>query len=230
MNDEKRKRPARSEQAQLDDALAALLASTRRSKRSLNLVDVNEKLRTAVRILGSLRAVADALGLSDETVRQFGRIEKLAPEVMKLLEKGQIRSMDLADRLSRFPPADQHPVAAAVVAGRLDARDVRAVLALRKAMPEEPIQRAIRRIRGSRNIKEYVAEFLTPRPAPTRATLLKRLSPVLGRREVRGIEAGTTVGRVLLTVEGKKALEEAARKARMTKREFLQRLVSGEVR
>jgi hypothetical protein len=220
----------RREQSQLDDALAALLASTKRTKRTLNLIEVSEKLGTAIRLLGSLRAVANALGLSDETVRQFGRVEKLSPHVRKLLKSGQITSMDLADRLSRLPSADQYPIAAGVISGALDARDVRAILPLRKAIPEAPIQQLIRRIRGSRNIKEYVAEFLTPHPIPRSTTLLRRLSPVIARREVRGLEIGDVVGRLFLTANGKKALEEAAREERVTKRELLQRLVNGEIR
>jgi len=228
MTAEKRHSLTRTEQLRLDDALAALLASTRRAKRSLSLVEVSEKLRTAVRLLGSLRAVAEALGLSDETVRQFSRIEKLSPDVRKLLVSGQITSMDLADRLSRLPPADQHPIAAAVVSGTLDAPDVRAILPLRKAMPKVPVQQLIRRIRGSRNIREYVAEFLTPHPPASRAALLKRLSPVLGRREVRGLEMGDVVGRLFLTANGKKALEHTAREEGVTKRALLQGLVNGE--
>ena len=220
----------RTEQLQLDDALAALLASTRRGKRSLNLVEVSEKLRSAVQLLGSLRAVADALGLSDETVRQFSRIEKLSPGVKKLIASGQITGMDLADRLSRLPSADQHPVAAAVASGTVDAHDVRAILALRKAFPKVPIQQLIRRIRSSRNIKEYVAEFLMPHPAPSTTTLLKRLSRVIARREVRDLEMGEGVGRLFLTANGKAALEDAARKEGVTKRELLQHLLNGEVK
>jgi len=227
---ERRRSLTRREQSQLDDALAALLASTRRTKRTLNLIEVNEKLRTAVRLLGSLRAVADALGLSDETARQFSRIEKLSPDVKKLLENGQITSMDLADRLSRLPSADQYPIAAAVISGTLDARDVRAILPLRKAMPKVRVQQLIRRIRGSRNIREYVAEFLTPHPTPSSTTLLKRLSVVIAPREVRGLQMQDGVGRVFLTANGKKALEEAAREEGVTKRELLQRLINGETR
>jgi hypothetical protein len=230
MGAEDRPRLGKTEQPQLDDALAALLASTRRAKRSLNLVEVAAKLRTAMRLLGGLHAVADALGLSDETVRQFTRIEKLSPRVRKLLASGRITSMDLADRLSRLPPTDQFPVAAGVVAGALDAADVRAILPLRKATPDAPVQGLIDRVKASRNIKEYIAEFLVPHPPASPATLLRRLSPVLGRREVRDLEIHDTVGRVYLNAGGKKALEDAARKEGVTKRVLLQQLINGEVR
>jgi hypothetical protein len=228
MAEPKRRVLSRKEQLLLDDALAALLASTRRAKRSLNLTEVSRKLHTAVRLLGSHRAVADALGLSDETVRQFSRIEKLTPDVRELVANGQITSMDLADRLSRFPPADQYPVAAAVVSGSLDAYDVRAIIGLRKVMPKTPIQQLIRRVRRSRNIKEYGAEFLLPHPVPSSATLTKRLSRLFARRDIRDLERGERVGRVFLTANGKRALEEAARQEGLTKRELLQRLIEGE--
>lgn len=225
------KRPlTRPEQLQLDDALAALLASTRRAKRSLNLAEVSKKLRTAIGLLGSLRAVAEALGLSDETVRQFSRIEKLAPDVKKLVARGQITSMDLADRLSRFPAADQCPVARAVASGAMDAHDVRAVLALRKTMPKVPVQQLIRRVQSSRNIKEYVAEFLVPEPPPSPSALLKRLSRVFARRDVRNLEMGEGIGRLFLTARGKTALERAAREQGVTKRELLQRLINGDIK
>jgi hypothetical protein len=230
MTAEKRPPMTPAEQSQLDDALAALLASTRRTKRTLNLVEVAEKLQTATRLMGSLNAVAHALGLSDETVRQFSRIEKLSPNVRKLLASGQITSMDLADRLSRLPSGDQYPVAAAVVSGTLDARDVRAILPLRKTMPKVPIQRLIQRIRASRNIKEYVAEFLTPHPIPNSATLLGRLSRFFAPRDLRGLEIGDVVGQLFLTAKGKKVLQDTAREEGVTKRELLQRLINGEVR
>ena len=215
--------------SQLDDALAALLASTRRAKRSLNLMEVSKKLRTALRLLGSLRAVADALGLSEETVRQFSRIEKLSRDVKKLLASGQITSMDLADRLSRFPAGDQHAIATAVISGTLDARDVRAILALRKAMPKASIKRHIRRIQRSRNIKEYVAEFRSPEPNPSLGALARRVSGVLGAREIRRLEADGVVGRVTLSAKGRKALEDAARRQAVTKRELLQSVIDGKV-
>lgn len=219
----------REEQSQLDDALAALLASTRRSKRSLDLIEVSKKLGTALRLLGNLHAVAQALGLSDETVRQFNRIEKLSPDVKKLLAGGRITSMDLADRISRFPIPDQPPIAVGVVSGKLDAQDVRAILGLRKVSPKASIQQLIERIKRSRNIKEYVAEFITPRSSPSSTVLRRRLSPVFAPNDIRDVEIGDVVSRLVLTATGKKALETAARKQGMTKRALLQRLVNGEV-
>jgi len=229
MTENKRTSLTRKEEELLDDALAALLASTRRNKRSLDLLEVSSKLATALKLMGSLRVVADTLGLSDETVRQFTRIGKLSPDVRRLIKSGQITGMDLADRLSRLPVADQYPVAASVVSGALDARDVRALLPLRKEIPNESIHKLIRRIQTSRNIREYVAEFVTPHPTPTSATLAKRLSPVIAKGDIRDLELITGIGRVVLTAGGKKALESVARKRKMTKRQLLQRLVDGKV-
>jgi hypothetical protein len=227
MTSRKPRQLSTTEQSRLDDALAALLASTRRAKRSLDLVALGRKLDTAIQLLGSLRAVADALGLSDETVRQFSRVHKLSPEVKKLVAAGKITGMDLADRLSRFPATDQYPIASGVVSGSLDAHDVRALLSLRKMDPRPSIQQLIRRIRKSRNIKEYVAEFIPPGSEADSSELMNRISRAIDRRDIRGVEMEDGIGRLILTVDGKSTLESAAREGGVSKREMLQYLVDG---
>ena len=214
----------------MDDALAALIANTRRGKRKLTLVEVRDELRTAIALLGSRRAVADVISLSDEMVRQFTRVDKLSPAVKQLAASGELTSVDLADRLSRLPREDQLPVAQRVLSGELTPADVRALLGVRKTSPQTPIKRLIERIKRSRNIREYVAEFLMPTRAPSRACLKKRLSEVVGTQHLRRLELGEAVGRVVVDRQGKSALEQGAKSAGLTKREFLQRLVSGEVR
>lgn len=220
----------RTDQARLDDALAGLIASTRRGKRKLTLVEVAEKMHVAIALLGSLRAVADRIGLSEEMVRQFTRVEKLSPSVKQLAASGRLTSVDLADRLSRFPPEDQLQIARAVLSGDLTPADVRALLGVRKSSPRAQIRDLMDRIKSTRNIREYVAEFLMPRPAPTSACLMKRLSKVVGGEHLRRLEIGEVIGRAVLDTRGKLALEDAAKRARLTKRELLRRLVSGEVR
>lgn len=196
----------------------------------MNLVEVGKKLRVAIHLLGSLRAVAETIGLSEEMVRQFTRVERLSQPVKGLVASGQLNSVDLADRLSRLPPEDQLPVARCVIASELNPADVRAVLGLRKTSPGTPISKIIDRIGRSRNMREYVAEFLMPTPIPTRSLLTKRLSGLVGRPHVRQLEMAGGIGRIVLDSRGKLALEQVAKKAGLTKREFLQRLVSGKVR
>jgi hypothetical protein len=212
--------------AELNDAIAALIASTRRLKRKLNLLEVADKLRTAQELLGSLGAVASAVGLSEEMVRQFARVEKLTPEVKQFLAKGQITAVDVADRISRLPPSDQLPVAKAVASGELNSADVRAILALRKTDARIPIAQAITRVAASRNIKEYIVEFVVPRQLIETGWLENQFTSIIGAQNIRSLKVRGKVGRVVISENGKKVLETAARRAGVAKRELVKQLLT----
>ncbi len=212
--------------AELSDAVAALIASTRRVKRKLNLLEIADKLRTAQELLGSLSAVASAVGVSDEMVRQFARVDKLIPEVKQLLAKGQIMAVDVADRISRLSAKDQLPVAQAVAAGALNSADVRAIVSLRKSDARIPIAQAIARVSSSRNIKEYIVEFVVPDPLMEIGWLENQFSSILGAQNIRSLKVRKKVGRIVITEKGKKILEAAARRAGVAKRELVEKLLT----
>ena len=216
-------------QHQLHDALGALLASTRRAKRKLSLLEVCHKAKVARDALGSLHALAQAIGLSDEMVRQFLRVEKLAPEVKRLVAGGKITGVDVADRISRLPAPDQLPVARLVVSRELDLQDVRAILSFRKTAPRVPIGKVINRIKRSRNIREYVAEFVIPQTGATPAVMLNKFAAVFGKSNIRSLEIECQIGRIVITAEGKKILLNKAKTLRLSKGELIKRIVAGEV-
>ena len=216
-------------QSQLHEALGAFLANTRRAKRGLNLLEVCHKTKVAREALGSLHALAQAIGLSDEMVRQFLRVEKLAPEVKRLVADGRITGVDVADRISRLPCPDQLPVARLVVSGELDLQDVRAILSFRKTAPRVRIREVIDRIKTSRNIKEYVAEFIVPQRGAAPAVLLKKFAAVFGRSNIRSLKIECQIGRIVITAEGKKILLNKANTLRLSKGELINRIAAGEV-
>ncbi len=221
---------SRKDERRLNEALAALIANTRRGKRKLTLVEFVEYLRVAEKLLGNLRKVAERISLSEEMVRQFTRVEKLSPPVRRLAASGELSSVDIADRLSRLPTDDQLMVARGILAGKLTPYDLRAILALRKTTPRTPIRKIIDRIISSRNIRVYLAEFVVPEPPVPDSIIMGRISRALGRGHVKRVETSGRFGRVVLDDEGKIALEQSARKERITKWELLHRLVRGEVR
>ena len=61
------------DEKRLEDALICLLGSTRRNKRVKNLLEVAQALTVAQEILGSRRAVAKQVDLSDEMLRNFAK-------------------------------------------------------------------------------------------------------------------------------------------------------------
>jgi hypothetical protein len=221
------KRLSKQQQAELDDALAALIASTRRARRKLNLIDIGQKLSIARRYMESLEAVSSAVGLSPEMLRQFARVEALCPSVRALIKEGGIRSVEIADRISRLPTEDQLYVAEKVARGELNSSDVRAVLAHRKTAPSLPIYRVVRDVLASKNTREYLIEFRIPKHAD-KNTVQSRLELFFGEDAIYDIKARGATGDACLTEAGRRHLEDAAKKKRLTKRQMVDIVISGE--
>lgn len=213
----------------LTDDLAALMASTRRMRRKLNLVEIASRASRACNSMGGVAAVAAAVGLSSEMLRQFLRVGKLAPEVKRLVARGKIQSVDIADRMSRLPDEDQLPVAEAVVRDRLRSEDVRAIVSLRRDAPDLRIAEVIQRVESSRPIKEYLVEFRVPVVNTGWALLKRRFARVVGSANIRSLGLRNGAGVAALNRVGKDRLAAEASKLGMTKRELVDSIVAREV-
>jgi len=215
--------------AELNDALAALIASTKRVRRKLNLLEVAHKLDVARQHLGSLKAVGETIGLSTEMVRQFARVDSLVPEVKPLILQGKLRSVDIAERLSRLPKPDQLPVAREVVAGNLLANDVRALVALRKQSPASPIGKLIKLAKAAKPVREYALEFRVE-ATDQREVIRRCLDAFFGAENIRSFKFDNQcrVGRVVITEDGRTRLERRSKTERLTKRETLTHILRGE--
>lgn len=213
---------------EVETALAALIASTRRVNRKLNLGEVGKMLGIACEGLGSLNKVADTIGLSTQMLREFSRYEKLESDVKKLIDEGKIQSVDIMVRISRLPTADQLAVAKAVGRGILTSDDVRAIVSLRKALPQETITKVIDRVITSRNIKEYVIEFLIPEGEKS-TKIKERFKKLLGNERIVSFVGKNGIGTMILNVDGKNRLQDIAKKKRLTKRSLINKVISGEL-
>jgi len=216
-------------QSEVEDALAGLIASTKRIHRKLNLLQIAKKIEIARKGLGNLKKVSEAIGLSTEMLRQFSRVTKLAPKARRFVARGVIQRVDIADRISRLPPGDQFPVAQAVARGDLNTDDVRAIITFRKNQPKLPISKVISRVMSSRNIKEYVVQFLVP-PQEEMKNIEGRFSKLIGQDGIRSVTAEKRMGTLLLNKDGKNRLELIAKKKGLTKRSLVKEIISGEVK
>jgi hypothetical protein len=216
-------------QSEVEDALAGLIASTKRIHRKLNLLQIAKKIEIARKGLGNLKNVSEAIGLSTEMLRQFSRVTKLAPKARRLVAKGVIQRVDIADRISRLPTADQFPVAQAVAHGGLNTDDVRAIITFRKDQPKLPISEVISRVTSSRNIREYVVQFRAPTEGEMK-NIEGRFSKLIGQGGIRSVNAEKGVGTLLLNKDGKNRLELIARRKGLTKRGLVEKVISGEVK
>lgn len=212
------------------EALGALIANTRRVRRKLSLVEVAEWIDIARCGLGSLRAVGERIGLSEEMLRQFATVNNLSPKVKRLVADRKIDRVDVAHRLSKLPPSEQYHVATLVVSGELDSDDVRAVVTLRRSAPDLDIREVVERVRSSRNIKEHVAYFPVPAGLPDLKAVRSRLADVVGDANIRCCSIEGALGTLVVNSQGRKRLAEAARNEGLTKRKLIDRIVRGEHR
>ena len=216
-------------QSEVEDALAGLIASTKRIHRKLNLVQIAKKIEIARKGLGNLKSVSEAIGLSTEMLRQFSRVTKIAPEARRFVTEGAIQSVDIADRISRLPPADQFLVAQAVARGELNSDDVRAVISFRKDQPKLPISKVISCVTDSRNIREYVVQFLVSAEEELK-NIEERFSKLFGQDGVRSVNVGKGLGTLILNKDGRNRFELIAKRKGLTKRALVEKVISGEVK
>lgn len=201
---------ASDEDNELEEALAVLISNTRNRKRPLPLTEIARWLQIAVCRLGGYSAVADRIGLSAKMLRQFSYVPKLSNPVQDLFTTRRLDSVDAAVHLAMLPADDQKPVADALAAGEIDTSDVRAIIDLRRAGRSESSRDILERVKSSKTIKEYIAEFIaggTPSPDRLRDAFTRYIPP----SEIVRLEIDGPAGRLVLTGKGKTALAKAAR-------------------
>ena len=213
-------------QAEIDDALAALIASTRRKNRKLNPLEVAEKIQIAKDGIGSLPKVAERIGLSYEMLRQIFSVRKCSEQVKELIREGKLESYDILHRISKLPIPNQITVAKAVIAGELNSEDVRAIVSFYRDLANEiGIGRAIERIKSSRNIKQYVVYFESGSAKSKPAALRSRFESIFGKGNIVSLHIDAGIGELILNIDGKKRLQEEAKRRDLTKRELIRKLV-----
>jgi len=215
-------------QDEVENAVARLIASTKRKRRrrQLKLLEVANDIEIALSAYKSLSKLADVIDISLEMLRQFSMVNKLRPPVKQLIADGIIHSVDIADRLSRLPVADQLPVARAVAQGNLTSDDVRAIVSLRKALPKEEIGKVIDRVKRSRSIKQYVVEFLIPTQKKEKE-IKESFMKTLGKESIVSFDSKGRISHAILNTTGKRRIEDIAKKEGLTKRALIDKIISG---
>jgi hypothetical protein len=228
MSTSKKSSSSSEEPLELKDALAAIIANTRRNNRKLNLIEIAGKIGIAKKHL-STKEIADKVTLSKEMIREFERVNLLAAPLKVLVQDGKIRSVEIADRLSRLPGTDQCFVASEIIKGTLHSKDLRAIVSLKKSDPSLNISDVVQRIKESRNIREFVAEFIVPQHLPRQPRKIKEsLTKVFGAEHIKSIFIQNEIVSVVFDSIAKDNLAKRAQKKGITKRELLRSIASGE--
>ena len=205
--------------------IARLIANTRRRKRHNNLVQIARDVRWLENDLGSLKAVSETIGLSLDMLQQFLSVERLCPELRKLVEERKIDLINVVHYMRNFDSVAQQAIAGEVIAGRLSAEDIRVLAPLRGNRTNTNIHQLISRVQKSRNIKVYVAYFRVPERFDDVGSLRKRFEKIVGKTELVSLELTDNVGILELTGMGQRKLREEAKRYNLSLRRFVDKVV-----
>lgn len=202
-------RKGRGADDRLKEALAVLISCTRSKRRPLPLTQIAKWLGVAVTELGSYGAVADRIGLSVHMLRQFSSVHKLSRRVQDLFAHRKLDSVDAAVHLAMLPAKEQEVLAKALASREVDTIDIRAAIRLRRLGRAGSIDNLLRRVKDSKTKQEYIAEFVV-RGTHDRNSLLSAFQKHIRLSDIVRLELDGSIGRLVLTEKGKKALFSAA--------------------
>lgn len=208
-----------------------LIANTRRKKRPDSIVKIAGYIRKLESDVGSLKAVSEIPGIdiSEHMLRQFLSVERLCPEVKKLVEERKIDRINVVHYMRNFDPEAQKTIAKEVIAERLSANDVRVLAPLLKSLSGLTVEQLISKVIKSKNIKIYVAYFRVPPELKDDEALRRRFEDIVGESEVKSLTVEDHIGTLELTTVGQKMLREAAKQHKLSLRKFVDTVVHRQV-
>ncbi len=211
------------------EALAALIRNTRTTSRKLSLLEIEKWLSIAVQRFGSVNAVADRISISTKMLRQFQAIKKLSDPVRQLFAMRRIDSVDAAVYLSKFNCDDQLTVAKELALAHIDTSDLRAIYDLTKQQPKKSLEGIIQNIKETRNIRQYIIEFVVRGCSQEPHVLWGRFARVLGDENIVSLDVEGSIGSLVLNETGGKKLRMICKSDGISKRQAVTQIAEGKV-
>lgn len=215
-----------NKESKRESVIARLIANTRRIKRPDNLIKIAQLFKWLEKDLGGLKEVSKTIGISIDMIRQFLSVEKLCPEVQKLVKERKIDLINIVRYISGFKPAEQQYVANEVIAGQLSATDIRVLAPLKTSHPNLTIDKLVLRVQKSRDIPVYIAYFKVPNGFKNTNSLKKRFGDIVGKDEIMALTIKDSVVTLKLTSLGQKIIRNAAKQNNLTLRKFIDKIIS----
>jgi hypothetical protein len=174
--------------------------------------------------------VSKAVGVSTDQLRQFLSVEKLSPEVQRLVEDRKIDLINIVHYMRNFDYEDQNKIANEVMNRRLTAGDIRVIAPLRQSPGYNDVGDLISRVRGTKNMKVYVLYFRVPKGLDDSGKLEETFENIVGENEVRSFKMEGDTGILELTDTGKIRLREQVKKSNLSLRRFVDKIVKEALR
>lgn len=213
----------------IQKSLAALIKNTRTTHRYLSLIEIADWLDIAIEGLGSLKKVADRIDLSEKMLKQFQYIRKLTPTAQKIFASRKIDSVDIAVHLSMFKDQEQIEIAKEIASGNLNSADVRAIRELKKEVENLCITDVIEKVKASRDVKQYIAEFVIRSKRSDEESLRDRFSKVLEPNNIISLSLKGSIGKIIINDKGWSLLQKYSKNHKLTKAQAISTIVQGDV-
>ena len=129
-------------------------------------------------------------------------------------------------RLSKLGKTDQEIIADRLQEEDFDSADIRAIISLRKDIPEADIRYIIKRVQETRNIKEYIIQFRIKDKSMTKQIIRKSFARIVGEENILDLTIKGRIGVLSLNSKGHKLFQINAKNRGMTKRALVGKIIS----
>jgi hypothetical protein len=208
-----------------ESIIARLISNTKRKKRHDNLVEIARQLRWLEKDLGGMNFVSKMIGISLDQIHSFLSVEKLDPEVRKLVETRQIDLINITHYMRNFDAEAQRKIAYEVTNGRLNASDIRVLAPLRINLKSTSIDQLIMRVQNARNKKVFVIYFRTPESLDNKDKLREKFENIIGISHLVSFEIKDSIGIMEISQNGKTKLMAQAKKTKLSLRDYVNRVI-----
>lgn len=222
-----RSKPNSASDKSVDEALAVLIASTLRKQRGYSLLEIAHNLEVARKKLGTIPAIAERIGLSAKMLRQFGYVAKLSKSAQEVFAQRRLDSVDAAAHLAGLPQKLQGPLAEQLAAGKLNTKDLRAMVELLKREPAAPLEAMLQKVQASKAKREFVLEFPL-RGDMSAARIRSAVSRFVPPSEIVEIETLGALGRLIVSLNGMQALRLTAKRNGVPFKHVMNTVLEGE--
>ena len=194
-----------------DSALLRVIASTDKRVRPFGLIEISNDIKFLVNYFGNMAKVAELVGISAGMLNQFLKVDKLSDEALALVKNRKIDSVSIVNSLSKFPKTDQSAIVSYVLEGKMNSLDIRFLLPLKTKLPNEPIEKLIKKLKDSENIKVSVINFPLTDTVLSEKQIEGRFEKIAGTGNILSVVFDHEVGTIKMSSEGEKNFRKEAR-------------------
>lgn len=204
--------------------IARIIASTKRKKRGLSILEIANDIQSLKEQLGGLDAVAKEVGISVGMLNQFLSVFKLSTTIQELVKKREVDSVALVFMMSKFEEKDLQDLLAPIINNGITSQELKVLLPYRKQFKSDNILELLERVRRSKNVKVSVIRF-PKSDALSVEKIEKEIRTKIGAENYISTEEENGVTNIKISKKGEKLLRNAAKGMKTTFQKYILRLL-----